>query len=252
MRALAIAMVLCLVAGFILFTISKTSTLFASINSRFAIDNVLSDDLIPEKTVLENENKRWLGLASLTARLLKSRSISMSKEVSTAVIEKRVTNNAISSIKDGTTRAAKSNRSILVAAYAATREAEAGSNKYDGVLLLNKAKQLKNFAQEKGYSTQYGFIVNMGMKSGKKRFFVVDLATMTIVNKGIVAHGRGDERITLDKKYSNEKGSNCTALGIYKVGKYYMGTFGPSYRLYGLQNSNNNAFDRAIVLHAMR
>lgn len=158
---------------------------------------------------------------------------------------------AVAGIKDGTVREPKSRRPLLIGAYAATREEETGTNNFDGVLLLNKAKQLKAFAEEKGYSTQYGFVINMGMKSGKKRFFVIDLATMTIVNKGIVAHGRGADRITLDKTYSNQKGSNCTSLGIYKVGGYYTGTFGPSYKLYGLQNSNSNAFDRAIVLHAM-
>jgi hypothetical protein len=91
----------------------------------------------------------------------------------------------------------------------------------------------------------------MGMKSGKKRFFVIDLSTMTIEKKGIVAHGRGENRFTLNKSYSNQKGSNCTALGMYKIGKYYNGIFGPSYKLFGLQNTNNNAFDRAIVLHTM-
>jgi hypothetical protein len=138
------------------------------------------------------------------------------------------------------------------AAYAVTRQAETGSDGYSYFDLYEKAEQLKAYAQKHKYNTGYAFIINMGMKSGKKRFFVMDLNTMTIVKRGIVSHGRGAARFTLDKKYSNEKGSNCTSLGMYKIGKSYTGSFGTSYKLHGLQESNNNAYERSIVLHTMR
>jgi hypothetical protein len=136
--------------------------------------------------------------------------------------------------------------------YAATRQSETGSDDYSWLDLYEKAEQLKAYAKQHKYNTEYGFIIHMGMKSGKKRFFVMDLNTMTIVKRGIVSHGRGAARFTLDKKYSNEKGSNCTSLGIYKIGKSYTGTFGASYKLHGLQESNKNAYERSIVLHTMR
>lgn len=110
---------------------------------------------------------------------------------------------------------------------------------------------MKTYALQNGYNAKYGFVVDMGMKSGKKRFFVIDLLNRIIINDGVVAHGRGAKKFTLDKKYANDKGSNCTSLGIYKVGKLYNGVFGPSYKLHGLQKTNSNAFERAIVLHSM-
>lgn len=135
--------------------------------------------------------------------------------------------------------------------YAVTSQKEAGTEDYKYMELFEKAEKLKKYAAENGYSTKYGFFINMGMKSGKKRFFVVDLSVMTIVKHGMVAHGRGKERFTLEKTYSNEPGSNCTSLGIYKIGKSYTGMFGKAFKLYGLQQSNNNAYKRSIVLHAM-
>lgn len=142
-------------------------------------------------------------------------------------------------------------RRFFAAAYAASKETESGTNENNTTVLQKKTMELKEFARRKGYSDRYGFIVDMNMRSGKKRFFVVDMNNMNIINEGVVAHGRGDNKFTLNKKYSNEKGSNCTSLGIYKVGKKYNGTFGPSYKLYGLQETNNNAYNRAIVLHSM-
>ncbi|CAD0009831.1 peptidase [Flavobacterium chungangense] len=43
--------------------------------------------------------------------------------------------------------------------------------------------------------------------------------------------------------------SNCTSLGIYSIGNNYNGIFGKAYRLSGLDETNSNAFKRAIVLH---
>jgi hypothetical protein len=40
-----------------------------------------------------------------------------------------------------------------------------------------------------------------------------------------------------------------TSLGFYKIGAAYTGSFGRSYKLHGLQASNNKALERAVVLH---
>ncbi|MFT3825973.1 MAG: murein L,D-transpeptidase catalytic domain family protein [Chitinophagaceae bacterium] len=142
-------------------------------------------------------------------------------------------------------------KSFYIPSYMATRQTEAGNTTYSYMMLYDKAEKLKSYAEEHGYDMEYAFMLDMGMKSGKKRFFVVDLVNMTIVKSGLVAHGRGNERFTFDKKYSNKPGSNCSSLGVYKVGKFYNGIFGPAYRLVGLQESNSNASQRAIVLHGM-
>lgn len=142
-------------------------------------------------------------------------------------------------------------RSSYIPSYAATTRTETGTETYSYMMLYEKAEKLKEYARKKGYDTSYAFLTNLGMKSGRKRFFVMDLGSMTIVKTGIVAHGRGHSQFAFNKRYSNKRGSNCSSLGIFKVGRYYKGGFGASYRLHGLQKTNNNAYGRSIVLHAM-
>jgi hypothetical protein len=100
------------------------------------------------------------------------------------------------------------------------------------------------------YNTKIAFLVDMRIKSGKNRFFVYDLVNNKILDQGLVAHGSGSETgIRGELKFSNTPNSNCTALGRYSVEKCYKGIFGKAYRLNGLDETNNNALKRAIVLH---
>lgn len=128
---------------------------------------------------------------------------------------------------------------------------EIGANRADHNLLIAKARQLAKVAAQNGYNTEFAFLVDMSVKSNKNRFFVVNLRSMTIEMASLVAQGRGSERLNLDKDYSNKPGSNCSSLGMYKIGKSYDGDFGHSYRLFGMDATNKNAYQRSIVLHAM-
>jgi L,D-transpeptidase catalytic domain len=130
-------------------------------------------------------------------------------------------------------------------------QTESGVESYSWFSLFERAEQLKKYAAKNGYNVRYAFLADMGMKSGKKRMFLIDLENFQILKSGLVAHGKGNEEFAADKKYSNEIGSKCTSLGIYKIGKSFNGEFGTAFRLYGLSNSNNNAFNRSIVLHSM-
>jgi len=101
------------------------------------------------------------------------------------------------------------------------------------------------------YNTKIAFFVDMRIKSGKNRFFVYDLVHDTIIDQGLVANGSGSEtKVRGELKFSNEPNSNSTSLGRYVVNKPYKGMFGKSYKLSGLDETNNNALKRAIVLHA--
>lgn len=51
------------------------------------------------------------------------------------------------------------------------------------------------------------------------------------------------------RRYSNKAGSGCTSLGKYKIGSSYIGKWGYSYKLHGLDSSNNKALERTVVLH---
>ena len=130
-------------------------------------------------------------------------------------------------------------------------KSEMGTDSYSAETLQQKVRKIKQFAAAANYDTTVAFFIDMQVKSGRERFFVVDLSNNTIVKKGLVAHGRGTEKFTFDKKFSNDAGSNCTSLGIYRIGKAYNGAFGLSYKLYGLNKTNSNALKRYVVLHAM-
>lgn len=100
------------------------------------------------------------------------------------------------------------------------------------------------------YNNKIAFFIDMRIKSGKYRFFVYDLINEKIINQGLVAHGCGSETgIRGELKFSNEPNSKSTSLGRYAIGKHYNGIFGKAYKLYGLDESNSNAFKRNIVLH---
>ena len=115
------------------------------------------------------------------------------------------------------------------------------------VALTSHLKQVVQFLQEKGYSTEYCFLIDMGICSGKNRFFVYDIMRNTVTLSGLVAHGNCNTQFLEEAKFSNKPNCGCSSLGKYKVGASYRGEFGKSYRLYGLDSTNSNAFKRAIV-----
>ncbi len=117
--------------------------------------------------------------------------------------------------------------------------------------LLTKAEELKSYLKGKSnYDQQIAILIDMRQHSGKNRFFVVDLDSMRILKKGLVAHGAGSETGFDDSlRFSNTPNSYCTSLGKYRIGAAYVGNFGRSYKLHGLDASNNKAFERYVVLH---
>jgi len=115
----------------------------------------------------------------------------------------------------------------------------------------NRIASIKDMINvDRKYNQKIVFLIDMKIPSGRNRFFVYDLQKDEVVDQGLVAHGSGSETgVRGVLKFSNTPNSNCTALGRYAVGKTYKGIFGKAYRLAGLEESNNNALKRAIVLH---
>ena len=100
------------------------------------------------------------------------------------------------------------------------------------------------------YNSEIGFFIDMKILSGKNRFFIYNFKTKEIIDKGVVAHGSGSETGIKGKlKFSNIYRSLATSLGKYSIGNSYNGKFGKAYKLYGLDKTNNNAFNRNVVLH---
>nr|WP_315197859.1 murein L,D-transpeptidase catalytic domain family protein [uncultured Flavobacterium sp.] len=113
---------------------------------------------------------------------------------------------------------------------------------------INKVKRFVNSSSK--YNTEIGFFIDMEITSGKNRFFIYDLKKDKLLDKGLVGHGSGSETGIPGKlKFSNTDNSLCTSLGKYSIGYSYNGTFGKAYKLYGLDKTNSNAFDRNVVLH---
>lgn len=93
-------------------------------------------------------------------------------------------------------------------------------------------------------------IADFGLHSAQERFHFVDLASGT-VNSAHVAHGSGSdpEHDGWLNEFSNVPNSWATSRGAYVTWEWYVGRFGSSVRLGGLDESNSNAFVRAIVMH---
>lgn len=116
--------------------------------------------------------------------------------------------------------------------------------------LKEKAGIAKSFVQQKRFNENVCFLIDMSLPSGQNRFFIYDLMNDSLKASALVAHGNCYEYWLEGRRYSNVVGSGCTSLGKYKIGYSYTGKFGYSYKLYGLDSSNNNAFERTVVLHA--
>ncbi|KZY28427.1 twin-arginine translocation pathway signal, partial [Erythrobacter sp. HI0037] len=66
-----------------------------------------------------------------------------------------------------------------------------------------------------------------------------------------VSHGTGSdgEHDGWLKRYSNIEGSEASSRGAFMTRSWYVGRYGTSIRLDGLDPTNSNALPRAIVMH---
>jgi hypothetical protein len=92
-------------------------------------------------------------------------------------------------------------------------------------------------------------IADFDQESCKKRLYIIDLDKKELVLNTWVAHGQnsGGDKPT---HFSNQNNSNESSLGFYVTGEIYFGKHGKSLKLDGMDYGfNNNARDRAIVVH---
>ncbi|RYE38195.1 MAG: transcriptional initiation protein Tat, partial [Hyphomicrobiales bacterium] len=94
-------------------------------------------------------------------------------------------------------------------------------------------------------------IVDFSIPSSRPRMYLVHLGRGE-VETFLVSHGIGSdpEHTGLLHRFSNEVNSEATCEGAFLTSDYYVGKHGDSQRLLGLDPTNNNALDRAIVLHS--
>ncbi len=93
-------------------------------------------------------------------------------------------------------------------------------------------------------------IADFALHSSIPRFHFVNLEN-GIVESHLVSHGTGSdpEHDGFLNLFSNVEGSNATSSGAFATRNWYSGRYGTSVRLLGLDSTNYNALDRAIVMH---
>lgn len=95
-------------------------------------------------------------------------------------------------------------------------------------------------------------IVDFSQPSTMKRLYVLDLDNKQILFNTLVAHGRNSGGLWA-KSFSNRASSLKSSPGFYVTEDTYFGENGYSLRLDGLEkNINDNARNRAIVMHGAR
>ena len=94
-------------------------------------------------------------------------------------------------------------------------------------------------------------IADFGVHSATPRFHFANMEAGT-VRSFLVSHGTGSdpEHDGWLKTFSNEVGSNATSQGAYITWEWYTGRYGTSIRLGGLDPTNSNTLERAIVAHS--
>jgi hypothetical protein len=93
-------------------------------------------------------------------------------------------------------------------------------------------------------------IADYARPSRDRRFHLLDMASGATTSM-LVAHGRGSDPSHSGwlQRFSNDDGSYASSSGAFVTGAAYVGKHGQSLRLDGLDSSNNNALERAIVIH---
>ncbi len=130
--------------------------------------------------------------------------------------------------------------------------------------VLTDTSKLKSLSEEalafckvNNFNTDFYFVIDISIHSGKNRFMVWNFKVHKISQQGLVTHGCGNNGWSSDNtrtspQFSNTCDSHCSSLGKYKVADRGYSQWGINikYLLYGLDSSNSNALKRTIVLHS--
>ena len=88
--------------------------------------------------------------------------------------------------------------------------------------LREKAQAGKAYCDKNEYNTNYCFLVDFSIHSGKRRFFVWDFKGDSVKYASLCAHGYGKNSTLSKPVFSNVEGSYCSSLGkcfqtVYRV-----------------------------------
>jgi hypothetical protein len=150
---------------------------------------------------------------------------------------------------------------------------EASNFKPEKALGITPKEKPRNEIEDIDYSTYYKealqyckrnnlnqdtfFLIDLGMHSGLKRFFVYDFKGNKVSKAYMVSHGCGENKwgATMSKEnapISNEFDSHCSSIGKFIILDRGVSQWGikVNYVLQGKEKTNSHARSRAIVLHS--
>ncbi|OMQ11166.1 murein L,D-transpeptidase catalytic domain-containing protein [[Flexibacter] sp. ATCC 35103] len=118
-------------------------------------------------------------------------------------------------------------------------------------------KEAQQYCKRNNLNQDQFFLIDLGIHSGLKRFFVYDFKKNKVVQSYIVSHGCGDNSwgATMSKEnapISNEFDSHCSSIGKFIILDRGVSQWGikVNYVLQGKDKTNSHARSRAIVLHS--
>ena len=144
---------------------------------------------------------------------------------------------------------------IFVLTFIISCQSKAQPNEETLIRLKQKALIAKKYSAKNRLNNKFCVLIDMKIHSGKKRFFLWDLKGDSILRSGLCSHGicdNKDDNTGYASKFSNVPESHCSSLGKYKIGKRGWSSFGihVNYKLHGLEQSNDKAYQRSIVFHS--
>ena len=117
--------------------------------------------------------------------------------------------------------------------------------------ILDVARREVDRAGSKLWRRDIAGVADFGLPSSLPRLHFANLEAGT-VRSFLVTHGKGSDpdHDGFLHSFSNEPGSLATSRGAYISYEWYVGKYGVSIRLGGLDPDNSNALNRAIVMHS--
>ena len=113
-----------------------------------------------------------------------------------------------------------------------------------------RAESALAFARRHNMNEHYALFVDYAIPSGTPRLFVWDFEKHKIIASSYAMHGPGKGSTDKHPVFSNEPGSECSALGRFLVTKEHGATLRRSFRLKGMDMDNQTAYARGLMIHS--
>jgi hypothetical protein len=129
------------------------------------------------------------------------------------------------------------------------RELRAAAPRIDPALLELGLAAAQCAASGEAAPAQRLVLIDFSLPSTQRRLWVLDLPSRTLLHETLVAHGRGSGE-KFSTSFSNLTDSHQSSLGLFRTAETYVGGYGYSLRLDGLEPGiNHRAREREIVIH---